>query len=130
MTVAAVVGSDDVRKMFDEKEYLFAFDLDGRDVTVTISKVEPGKVGHGNRATKKPILSFKGKRKKLAVNATNVKTIASLVGSFKASDWIGKTITLYPTTTSFGGETVDCIRVRNRAGSPDAAGQPEEGGES
>ncbi|MBA2683779.1 MAG: hypothetical protein H0U66_04755 [Gemmatimonadaceae bacterium] len=105
-------NTDDVRKMFDEKEYLFAMDLDG-DITVTIESVKPGEiVGDGGKKSKKPIVSFVGAKKKLAVNRTNMKIIGSLYG-YKASGWVGKQVTLYPTTTKFGNDTVECIRVRN-----------------
>lgn len=106
----------DVRTMFD-KAYLYAFDLQGRDVTVTIEKVTGGTLtGTGGQKAKKPVLFFKGAKKGLALNITNAKTIAAMYGgSFKSEDWIGKRITLYPTTTQFGGQTVECIRVRPQA---------------
>lgn len=47
----------------------------------------------------------------LALNKTNAKTIVGLYGN-KPAKWVGKTITLYPTTTDVGGETTECIRVR------------------
>src|SRR4029077_13135371 len=103
----------DVRTMFD-KAYLYAYDLQGRDVTVTIAKVTGGTlVGTGGKSNKKPILFFQGAKKGLALNITNAKTIAAMYGnSFKSEDWIGKRITLYPTTTTFGSETRECIRIR------------------
>ena len=102
----------DVRSLFD-KAYLYAYDLQGRDVTVTIAKVTGGTlVGTNGQKTKKPVLFFQGAKKGFACNITNVRTIASLYGSFDDQKWIGKRITLYPTTTSMGGETKDCIRIR------------------
>lgn len=103
----------DVRSMFD-KQYLYAYDLQGRDVTVTISKVVGGTlVGQGGKKNKKPILFFRGKEKGLGLNITNARTIASMYGnSFRSEDWIGKRITLYATTTTFGSQTVECIRIR------------------
>ena len=100
------------KKMFDDKEHLYAFDLDGREVTVQIERCIAGEIaGEKGRKSKKPILKFVGKEKKLAVNKTNGKTIASLYGT-DTDNWAGQWITIYPTTTDFGGETVDCIRVR------------------
>lgn len=102
----------DVRLLFD-KEYLYAFDLQARDVTVTIKKVIGGTlVGQGGKKNKKPVLFFEGKEKGLALNITNARSIKDIYGSFKSEDWIGKRITLYPTTTTFGSQTVDCIRIR------------------
>lgn len=48
----------------------------------------------------------------LLLNKTNAKTIAKLYGNSPAA-WVGKLISLFPSTTSVGGEDVDCIRVRN-----------------
>ena len=62
--------SDDYRTMFD-KENLGAWDLAGKDRVVTIEHVKPGKVGHGNKASKKPIISLVGKTKKFVCNITN-----------------------------------------------------------
>lgn len=100
------------KRMFDDKEFLYAFDLDGREVTVTIEKCVAGKItGEKGRESKKPLLHFVGKQKKLAINKTNGKTIASLYGN-DVENWAGKSIVLYPTTTTFGSETVECIRVK------------------
>lgn len=103
----------DYRKMYDDKEHLYAFDLDGiGDRTLEIVSVSRGELtGENNRKSKKPIVTFAGESKKLALNKTNGKTIAALYG--KDTDrWVGELITIYPTTTEFGGKTVDCIRVR------------------
>lgn len=102
----------DVRSMYD-KEFLYAFDLQGRDQTVVIAKVAQGKiVGTGGKSSKKPVLYFRGKEKGLGLCITNARTIAAIYGGFEVSKWIGKAITLFPTTTQFGPNTVDCIRIR------------------
>ena len=102
----------DIRSMFD-KAFLYHFDLQGRDVTVVIAKVTQGKVmGTDGKAQKKPVAYFKGKEKGLALNITNVRTIGAIYGTFEAEKWVGKAITLFPTTTSMAGRTVECIRVR------------------
>ncbi len=103
----------DVRTLYD-KEYLYAFDLQGKDVTVVIESVKGGTlVGTGGKSNKKPVLRFKGKEKALALNITNARVIAALYGGFDTELWIGKAVTLYPTTTTFGSQTVECIRIRN-----------------
>ncbi len=103
----------DVRTLYD-KEYLYAFDLQGKDVTVVIESVKGGTlVGTGGKSNKKPVIRFKGKEKALALNITNARVIAALYGGFDAELWLGKSITLYPTTTTFGSQTVECIRIRN-----------------
>lgn len=103
----------DVRKLYD-KAYIYSYDLEGRDVTVTIESVVGGTlVGTGGTKNKKPIVKFKGTEKGLALNITNARVIAGLYGGFESEQWIGKRITLYPTTTTFGSQTVECIRIRN-----------------
>lgn len=100
------------KKMYDDKEFLYAFDLDGRETTVTIERCTGGEIsGKDGRKSKKPMLAFVGKKKKLALNKTNGAIIASLYGT-QTEGWSGKSITLFPTTTTFGKETVECIRVK------------------
>jgi len=101
----------DYRSMFD-RDYIGSWDLNGRDVVVTIAKVEAKELtSQGNRKTRKPVVFFEGKEKGLALNKTNAKAVAGMYGT-KTEEWVGKKITLYPTQTAFGHETVDCIRVR------------------
>ena len=113
----------DYRTMFDS-DYLGAWDIP-RDVTVTIATVKAGQlVGEKGRTAKKPIITFVGKVKGFAANKTNCKTIAAMYGT-NTKDWIGKKITLYATTTEFGGKQMDCIRVRPQV--PAAAKRPTNG---
>lgn len=98
-----------------DSELLRACDLDGRDVTVTIAKVEGGSVtAPGGKRNKKPLLWFVESKtgKPFVANSTNCKTIEGLYGGDYTA-WIGKRVTLYPTTTSNPErQTVDCIRIR------------------
>lgn len=107
-------------------EYIGAVDLRGRDVVVTIAKVELADLRMvGGKSQRKPIVYFTGAQKKLVMNKTNAGTIASLYGG-KVEAWVGKKITLYPTRTRCGANTVDCIRVREQVpGTPQQA--PMEG---
>lgn len=101
----------------DPGKWICAADLAGKDVVVEIEKVEGGEVedAQNQRKSRKPICHFVGKKKPLALNVTNCKTIANLFGSNDVDDWVGKKITLYPTTTQNRGETVECVRVRPMA---------------
>jgi len=114
--------------MFDS-DYLGAWDLMGKDVTVTISEVKGGKVkNQTGKEARKPIVMFKGKAKGLLCNKTNAKTIAAMYGS-DVSKWVNRRITLYPTTTTFGSQEMECIRVRpsqprGADSPPDPAGLP------
>lgn len=105
----------DFRQLFD-REYIGAFDLvDAKgkpiDATVTIARVEAKTLTNQKGKTLKPVIWFEGREKGFVANKTNCKTIAGMYGN-RTEAWVGKRITLYPTTTSVGGETVECIRVR------------------
>jgi hypothetical protein len=103
----------DYRKLYD-KDYLGSWDLDGKDATLVIQKVVGGELtANGGRKSKKPLVYFEGTKtgKALVLNATNGKTIAAMYGN-DTDEWVGKKITIYPTVTQFGAETVECIRVR------------------
>jgi hypothetical protein len=98
-----------------DRDYLYAFDLEGKDRTLTIERVIGGELtANGGKKSKKPLLYFRESKsgKPLALNSTNAKTIASIYGSNDTDDWIGKRVTLYPTVTQFGSEQVECIRIR------------------
>ena len=62
--------------------------------------------------TQKVVLNFNGAEKGLVLNLTNANRIAVNLGSDEMDNWIGRAITIYPTTTEFNGKTVDCIRVK------------------
>lgn len=100
----------DYRTMFD-REYIGAWDLLGKDRTVEIESVSCKSLTSQRGTNKKPVIRFKGAEKALVCNKTNGKTIANMYGP-NTDDWVGKKITIYPGTTSAGGETVECIRVR------------------
>jgi hypothetical protein len=94
---------------------LHAADLQGRDHVVVIESVKQGEYPDHEDARKKilrPDLYFRGKKKPLGLNSTNARAIARLIGSNKTEEWIGKAITIYPTTTIAFGEEHECIRVR------------------
>ena len=99
-------------KSFFDRDYIYAFDLNGKEHTVTIDRVTAGELTSvGGRKTKKPLLYFKGRNKPLALNSTNAKIIAKMYGT-DVNGWTEKGIIIYPTITQMAGEDVDCIRVR------------------
>ena len=103
----------DYRSLYG-KEWLGSWDLQDKDVTVTIISCAGGELtAAGGRKSKKPVLTIKGTEKKLALNATNGKTIAALYGKHVEA-WAGKRVTLYKSTTRSpdGGDDVECVRIR------------------
>lgn len=113
----------DYRLLFPN-DYIASHDLRGKDVTKTISKVVTEALRmSGGRSETKPVVLFSDSKKKLVLNKTNAKIIASIYGNDTAG-WVGKAVTLYPTMTNFGTAKVDCVRVRE--GKPKQAPVPEE----
>ncbi len=90
--------------------YLKASDLGDQMPVVTIDRVEVEPVGRDKEM--KPVVYFKGKEKGVVLNKTNSRKIAELTGSKDTDDWTGCQIRLYATETEFGGEMVECIRVK------------------
>lgn len=107
--------------------YLKASDLGTSTPVVTIDRVEVEPVGRDREM--KPVVYFKGKEKGVVLNKTNSNMIAGLTGSRDTDDWSGCQIRLYATTTEFGGETVECIRIKAAGvakAKPKPAPQPAE----
>ncbi len=103
-------------KLMFPSEYIVAEDLDGRDVTLTISKVQIEDRPTDQGPQPMPFLYFeemdrKKSDKRLGINVTNARSIARLYG-VEASKWVGCQITIYPTTCEAFGDTVTCVRIR------------------
>lgn len=88
-------------------KYLKADDLRGREVRVTISRVEREKMGDDF----KPVVYFNGKEKGVVLNKTNAFTIANAYGD-ETNDWFGNDVILFSVMTEYGGKTTPAIRVR------------------
>jgi len=117
----------DYRSLYD-KDYIGAWDLKDKDVTVTITKVIGGNlVGQGGRKTRKPVVYMRGTEKGFAINATNGKAIAGMYGNH-VEGWVGKRITLYKSMTRNpnGDGDVECIRVRPTVPAQRATGAEDE----
>lgn len=109
-------------KVMHPNDYLAAIEFKGRDVTLTIKAVAHEELTMaGGKKDTKPVLSFNETKKRFICNKTNASSIASMYGK-QALEWIGKRVTLYPTTTAVGKKQEDCIRVRERV--PDAKTKP------
>jgi hypothetical protein len=94
-------------------KFLKAADINGRDVTATISSVEWEQVG--KEKTSKPVLRFSGRLSPLILNGTNWDAIVRTTGEEDSENWEGKEIILYSALVQFGGELVDAIRIRDNS---------------
>lgn len=100
-------------KLFYPSEYLAACDLQGKDARVTIEKVQVEEVvGADGKKQTKPVVTFRGKQKRMVLCKTNAKAIAAQCESNDTDQWTGRTVIIYPTTCQAFGQTVECIRVR------------------
>jgi hypothetical protein len=106
-------------ELLNPTEFVAAAELQaGKEYPVEITGVQMKElqmVGK-NQTKRKAVVAFKG-MKPLVLNRTNEGMIARLHGT-DAKQWAGKMISIYRTTTKFGRETVDCIRVSETAPRP------------
>src|SRR5438093_8585771 len=91
-----------------------AEDLD-EPLVVKIKQVQIERLG-GENGDEKPVMSFVGQTKGLALNKTNAATIINIVGSDDVDDWIGAKVELYKDSVLFHGVPTSCVRVRNPSG--------------
>lgn len=96
----------DIGSAFATK-YLKASDLQGRDVTVKMGRVEQEKIGDDHKL----ILYFQGKEKGMVLNKTNANSIADVYGG-ETNDWYGQSIILFEQMVDFQGKRVPGLRVR------------------
>ncbi len=90
-------------------KYLTAANLQNQDATGVIASVLKEEVG--NPPEELYVVRFQGWEKGLTLNVTNTNAIIDQYGA-DGDKWIGKEITLFPTTTDYQGRQVACIRVR------------------
>lgn len=96
-------------KISDEfpSQYIKASDLGGRDIRVTMGRVEREKIGTDNKL----VLYFKGKEKGLVLNKTNAGTISDAYGD-DTEDWYEQPLILFSVKTDYQGKVVDATRCR------------------
>lgn len=104
-------------------------DLLGRHFieTVRIDRVLIEKCG----ADPKPVMYFEGHDRALVLNATNIDTLVALFGTDESDLWLGRSIQLFTTMTTFQGKQTLGIRVRGAhpVDPPARAARPREPGE-
>lgn len=106
------------RKISDiyQSEWLHAEDLQGRPVTVVIADadVETLRRPDGTRP-EVVVVSFVGKRKRLALNATQARAIAVQLGD-EIDEWPGGTIRLGPGVAQNGRPTIVVMKPEELRG--------------
>ena len=118
---------DHYEAMFDAK-YMRWFHLNGYPALVKIKKITRQELTlPGGKKDKLPVVEFENVNSKitdlksLVMNKTNMRSLSHILGSNKPSEWIGKEVVLFPTTTEMYDQmlkrmvTRDCIRIRAKA---------------
>lgn len=99
-------------------DYIGAYSLpNGEDLTVTIKSVAREIVTMAGGKKEECTVVQLVNNKPFIINATNSKSIHRLYGPY-IEEWAGKQITLHASTTKFGGELVECLRIRPEVAKP------------
>jgi len=102
--------SQTTKSIFDGMEYLYAEQLKGKRVTLTIKSVEQKEIiGDGGRKSTGYTVSFAETKKKLIVaGATVRRQLAMVCQSENPDDFAGKQIVIYPvpSTRSVSGQAI------------------------
>ena len=95
-------------------DYLGAYSLDpGKDMILTIKQVRKEMItGTGGKQEECTVCHWAEDQKPMILNVTNCKTIAKLAGTPYIEKWSGLRIQIGADVTKFGGDLVECLRVR------------------
>ena len=100
-----------INDIYGSSEWVRAADLQGRKVRVRIVSLESTELKRQDRTVKQIALTFAGKDKRLGLNITNARMVASMLGD-DPDQWLQQDIVLYPSKTpNASGQIVDCIRI-------------------
>jgi hypothetical protein len=98
---------------FYPSKFLRASDLKGKEIDVTIDRVESEEFEQDGGKRDKPVIHFRDNGiKPLVCNKTNSARIAQALGSKDYTTWPGKQIRLYPDMEEFRGQVHEVVRVR------------------
>ncbi len=114
---------DDIRAMFDPSPYIQSWELNGKDVTVTVARVTGEEVtGEDGKKSHKPIIHFSDWPKPLCPGKRVVGQLIMMLGVVRPKDFVGKRFTLYGTREQKvgapKGEMHDVVRVRKQLPPP------------
>lgn len=95
-------------------DYLGAYSLEpGQDMILTIKSVGKEVItGTGGKQEECIVCRWVEDQKPMILNVTNCKTISKMLKTPYVEKWAGHKVQIYATTTKFGGDTVECLRIR------------------
>lgn len=97
-------------KKLHNPDYLGAYSLDDPTMIVEIKKVEKRQIPGADGKKDDAVVAELVGQKPMILNATNMKTIASLYGNY-IEDWVGKKITLFIANVKAFGTVTEALRV-------------------
>lgn len=97
------------------KSFLGGWSFENGDKTLTISKIGEEEMYDADTGGKKKglVVHFEELDLPMVLNVTNAEAIASVVGSDKIADWIGKKVIVGTSRIKAFGKTCDAVRVRS-----------------
>ena len=95
-------------------DYLGAYSLEpGQDMILTIKSVGKELItGAGGKQEECIVCRWAENQKPMILNVTNCKTISKMLKTPYVEKWAGHRVQIYASTTKFGGDTVECLRIR------------------
>ena len=124
--IVDIDGDADYRSYFDSEAFR-VWHLEGKARTFKIAGIAQIETKFMGAKELRPLLHLIDRdgvvQLPLTLNKTNSKTIAQLYGK-KPRQWIGRLITLYPTTTETRDGMADCIRIKPQDPATAKAGKP------
>ena len=103
----------DITADFYPSRFIRAADLGGKDVVVTIDRVEAVEFEDNGVKVKKPVVHFRNAGiKGLVANKTNTKLLSIACGSPDYTTWAGKQVVLYPHLVEMKGDVIEAVRVK------------------
>jgi len=103
-----------ITDMFPSR-YVKGEDLKGKDVTVTIARIQPEKMRPNPQSPEieRFVLYTAEGKKGIVLSKTLASQIARSVGSYDTDDWMGKKVTLFPEPMVVAGIQRVAIRIRD-----------------
>jgi hypothetical protein len=95
--------------------YLGSWDLpNGKDISLTIEAITKEPItGADGKKEDAVLCQFKGAKKKMILNKTNLKSIAKIAKSPMIENWVGVQIILTIETVKAFGEIVEALRIKS-----------------
>jgi hypothetical protein len=106
--------SDTHWKKLINPDYLGAYSLEpGQDMVLTIRQVKKEMItGTDGKKEECIVCYWQEEQKPMILNVTNCKTISKMLKTPYVEKWAGHRVQIFATTTKFGGDTVECLRIR------------------